>query len=50
MKNFITISEIDKKDLRKIIDRAKSEKEKRSKLSKSTIEPKELSLSMFSLL
>ena len=38
MKNFITISEIDKKDLRKIIDRAKSEKEKRSKLSKSTID------------
>ena len=35
MKNFITISEIDKKDLRKIIDYAKSEKEKITKLSKS---------------
>jgi len=37
MKNFITISDLDKKDLRKIIDHAKSEKEKRTKLSKSTI-------------
>jgi len=38
MKNFITISDIDKKDLRNIIDHAKSEKEKRSKLSKSTVD------------
>jgi len=35
MKNFINISDIDKKDLREIIDNAKAEKEKRSKLSKS---------------
>ena len=35
MKNFINISDIDKKDLRKIIDRAKLQKEKRSKLNKS---------------
>ena len=38
MKNFINIADIDKKDLREIIDHAKSEKEKRSKLSKSTID------------
>ena len=34
MRNFITISDIDKKDLRRIIDHAKSEKKKRSELSK----------------
>ena len=28
MKNFINIADIDKKDLRKIIDHAKSQKEK----------------------
>ena len=39
MKNFINISDIDKKDLREIIDHAKSQKEKRSKLSKSAIDP-----------
>ena len=39
MKNFINISDIDKKDLRKIIDHAKSQKEKRSNLSKSSIDP-----------
>tara|TARA_Y100000590_G_scaffold327771_1_gene372135 strand:+ start:1200 stop:2123 length:924 start_codon:yes stop_codon:yes gene_type:complete len=38
MKNFINISDIDKKDLRKIIDNAKFEKKKRSKLSKSAID------------
>ena len=38
MKNFINISDIDKKDLRKIIDHAKSQKEKRSKLSKSAMD------------
>ena len=40
MKNFINISDVDKKDLRKIIDHAKSQKEKRSNLSKSAIDPK----------
>ena len=39
MKNFINISDLDKKDLRKIIDHAKSQKEKRSHLSKSAIDP-----------
>ena len=39
MKNFINIADIDKKELRKIIDHAKSQKEKRSKLSKSAIDP-----------
>tara|TARA_Y100000590_G_scaffold395499_1_gene475556 strand:+ start:326 stop:1249 length:924 start_codon:yes stop_codon:yes gene_type:complete len=38
MKNFITISDIDKKDLRRIIDHAKSEKQKRYKLSKSSLD------------
>ena len=38
MKNFINIADIDKKDLRKIIDHAKSQKEKRSKLSKSAMD------------
>ena len=39
MKNFINISDLDKKDLRKIIDNAKSQKEKRSNLKKSAIDP-----------
>jgi len=39
MKNFINISDLDKKDLRKIIDRAKLQKEKRSNLNKSAIDP-----------
>ena len=39
MKNFINIADIDKKDLRKIIDHAKSQKEKRSNLKKSAIDP-----------
>ena len=39
MKNFINIADIDKKDLRKIIDHAKSKKEKRSNLNKSAIDP-----------
>ena len=39
MKNFINISDISKTDLRKIIDNAKSRKEKRSKLNKNSIDP-----------
>ena len=39
MKNFINIADIDKKDLRKIIDHAKSQKEKRSSLEKSATDP-----------
>ena len=39
MKNFINIADIDKKDLRKIIDHAKLQKEKRSSLNKSAIDP-----------
>ena len=39
MKNFINIADIDKKDLRKIIDHAKSQKIKRSKIDKSAIDP-----------
>jgi len=39
MKNFINIADIEKKDLRKIIDHAKSQKEKRSSLNKSAIDP-----------
>ena len=38
MKNFINISDIDEKDLRSIIDNAKLQKEKRSKLSKSAVD------------
>jgi len=38
MKNFINISDISKTDLRKIIDNAKSRKEKRSKLNKNSID------------
>ena len=39
MKNFINIADLDKKDLRKIIDHAKLQKEKRSNLKKSAIDP-----------
>ena len=39
MNNFINISDIDKRDLRKIIDHAKLQKEKRSGLKKSAIDP-----------
>ena len=39
MKNFINIADIDKKDLRNIINHAKSKKEKRSNLNKSAIDP-----------
>ena len=39
MKNFINISDIDKADLRKIIDNARSRKEKRSNLNKNDIDP-----------
>ena len=39
MKNFINLADIDKEDLRKIIDHAKSQKEKRSNLKKSAIDP-----------
>ncbi len=38
MKNFINIADIDKKDLRKIIDHAKSQKEKSPGLKKSAID------------
>jgi len=39
MKNFINIADIDKKDLRNIIDQAKLQKEKRSNLAKSAVDP-----------
>ena len=39
MNNFINIADIDTKDLRKIIDHAKLQKEKRSGLKKSAIDP-----------
>ena len=39
MNNFINIADINKKDLRKIIDHAKSQKERRSGLKKSAIDP-----------
>tara|TARA_B100000029_G_scaffold494708_1_gene558809 strand:+ start:2620 stop:3537 length:918 start_codon:yes stop_codon:yes gene_type:complete len=39
MRNFINISDISKIDLRKIIDKAKTRKEKRSNLSKNAIDP-----------
>jgi len=39
MKNFINIADIDRNDLRKIIDHAKSQKKKRSNLSKSATDP-----------
>ena len=38
MKNFINIGDIDKKDLRNIIDNAKSQKKNKSQLSKSSID------------
>ena len=38
MKNFINIADIDKKELRLIIDNAKTRKEKRSTLNKNTID------------
>ena len=40
MRNFINIADINKKDLRKIIDHAKSQKKKRSYLEKSAVNPK----------
>ncbi len=39
MKNFINIADINKQDLRKIIDQAKLQKNKRSNISKSAIDP-----------
>jgi len=39
MTNFINIADIDKKDLKKIIDNAKSQKSKRSSLNKSATDP-----------
>ena len=36
MRNFINLTDIDKRDLRKIIDHAKSQKEKRSTLDLNT--------------
>ena len=39
MKNFINLGNINKNDLRKIIDHAKSQKKKRSNLNKSAIDP-----------
>jgi len=39
MKNFINIADIDKKDLRKIIDNARTKKERSFKLEKSAIDP-----------
>ena len=39
MKNFINITDIDKRDLREIIDNAKSQKSKRSSLNKSATDP-----------
>ena len=39
MKNFINISDVNKTDLRKILDNAKSRKEKRSNLNKNSIDP-----------
>ena len=39
MKNFINIADINKQDLRKIIEHAKSQKKKRSNIGKSAIDP-----------
>tara|TARA_Y100000590_G_scaffold42436_1_gene45159 strand:+ start:11297 stop:12220 length:924 start_codon:yes stop_codon:yes gene_type:complete len=39
VKNFIDIANINKQDLRKIIDHAKSQKRKRSNINKSAIDP-----------
>jgi len=41
MKNFINIADIDKRDLRKIVDQAKSQKEKRLNLKKLAMDPEE---------
>ena len=38
MKNFIDLADIDKRDLRKIIDHAKSQKKKRFDLEKSAVD------------
>ena len=40
MKNFINIADINKQDLRKIIEHAKSQKKKRSNINKSATDPK----------
>ena len=42
MKNFINISDINKQDLRKIIDHAKSQKKKRSNINKSATDTEKL--------
>ncbi len=42
MKNFINLADIDKRELRKIIDHAKSQKKKRSNLEKSAVDPEAL--------
>ena len=39
MRNFINLSDIDKNDLRKIVDYAKLQKEKRANLEKSAVDP-----------
>ena len=39
MKNFINVADISKEELRKILDHAKSQKKKRSKLNKSAMDP-----------
>ena len=39
MKNFINIGDINKQDLRKIIEHAKSQKKKRFNINKSAIDP-----------
>ena len=39
MKNFINLADIDKGELRKIINHAKSQKEKRANLEKSAVDP-----------
>ena len=39
MKNFTNLASINKEELRKILDHAKSQKKKRSKLNKSAIDP-----------
>ena len=39
MKNFINLADIDKKELRQIVDYAQSQKQKRSSLEKSAVDP-----------
>ena len=39
MKNFINLADIDKRELRQIVDHAKSQKKKRSNLEKSAVDP-----------